>query len=89
LSEIKDTPVLKKNVEECPLDCMNACCLHGDGQECLNKCGCSKNTCLKEAKVGFGPGDAENLIAGIIEGLIGKNDLPEIKKCLNDSSSIE
>jgi hypothetical protein len=37
----------------------------------------------------IGPADVENFLAGIIEGLIGNNDLPEIKQCLNDTSTIE
>ena len=41
------------------------------------------------SSLGIGPADVENFLAGIIEGLIGENDLPEIKKCLNDSSAIE
>jgi hypothetical protein len=40
-------------------------------------------------KTSVGPADIEHLLAGLIEGLIGKNDLPEIKACLNDSSTIE
>lgn len=42
-----------------------------------------------ENSLGIGPADVENFLAGVIEGLIGKNDLPEIKKCLNDTSNIE
>merc|ERR1712167_290021 len=37
----------------------------------------------------IGPQDVAELIAGVIEGMIGKNDLPEIQKCLTDSAGLE
>merc|ERR1712167_424180 len=37
----------------------------------------------------IGPEDVAELLAGVIEGMIGKNDLPEIQKCLTDSSGLE
>ena len=49
----------------------------------------SVSTPVETSSLGIGPADVENFLAGVIEGLIGENDLPEIKKCLNDSSAIE
>jgi hypothetical protein len=37
----------------------------------------------------IGPEDVAELIAGVIEGMIGKNDLPAIQQCLTDSSGLE
>jgi hypothetical protein len=37
----------------------------------------------------IGPEDVAELIAGIVEGMIGKNDLPAIQQCLTDSSGLE
>lgn len=37
----------------------------------------------------IGPEDVAEFIAGIIEGMIGSNDLPEIQKCLTDASGLE
>merc|ERR1712167_174953 len=37
----------------------------------------------------IGPQDVAELLAGIIEVMIGNNDLPEIKKCLTDSAGLE
>jgi hypothetical protein len=37
----------------------------------------------------LGPEDVAELLAGIIEGMIGNNDLPEIQKCIADSGNLE
>ena len=44
---------------------------------------------LIAASLNLGPEDVAELLAGVIEGMIGSNDLPEIQKCLSDSSGLE
>ena len=37
----------------------------------------------------FSPADVENLLAGLVEGLIQKDDLAKIQVCLTDASGLE
>ena len=49
-------------------------------------------TCSKvfdEETLEINPEQTAEFVAGIIDGLIGKNDLPEIQKCLSDSTNLD
>ena len=43
---------------------------------------------LYEQKYNLGVMDAEMFVAGLIEGLIQKDDLPEIKKCMTNTETV-
>ena len=48
---------------------------------------CSK--VAEKESLEINPEQTAEFVAGIIEGLIGKNDLPEIQKCLKDSGNLD
>ena len=104
LTSFKDAPdncCTQGNIHACNVACMNEDdrdnCVHTCEDKCGGLCPLKKEVATpvktvskKElAALMIGPADVENFLAGIIEGLIGNNDLPEIKQCLNDTSTIE
>jgi hypothetical protein len=46
-------------------------------------------TKVMENELGMTPEQVAQFVAGIIDGLIGKNDLPEIQKCMKDSAGLD
>merc|ERR1712167_73684 len=47
------------------------------------------NKVFEEESLEMTPDQVAQFVAGIIDGLIGKNDLPEIQKCLKDSGNLD